>query len=157
MSTNVVAMWRRRAQRLGRQGFACSACGHLYLVQRPVCPACDATAGFVAAPLPVRATVRAVCRAGASVEHLDQVSDQKAAVLLELPGGVGNLACLVASVDAPILDSLRDTSLRIGIRRMALGHVPTDEPIQYGLKAVADVQTRLAAKRPPEPSAREAD
>lgn len=153
--TSVVSMWRRRAQRLARQGWACADCGRSFLVRRRACPVCGSVAGFRETPLPVRGTVRALTRAGASVEHLDQVTDHKPMVMLDLEGGHGFLTCLAAWSDAAILDSLRNASLRLTVRRIPLGHLPAGEPIPYGLKATADLRTRLDVKEAQKQSSKE--
>ena len=148
---NVVHMWRRRGAILTRNGEQCSACGAMFLVKRRACPACASTAGFATTPLPLRANVEALCSSGASVEHLDQVTSRKPSVFLNLDG-VGRIACLVADVDGGKLDALRGQTLKLVVRKLALGHLPTSEPIPYGLKAAAELTTRRALRQPAAPA-----
>ena len=147
MSTSVVKMWRGRAHLTGRQAWKCTGCGALTLVRRRVCARCGAV-GMPSerAPLP-RGDVRALTAAGASVEHLDQVTGRKPAVLVELAGGAGKLACLLQYADSvTLLPQLRGASVRFAVRRVPLGPLPPGEPIPYALKAALDLSTRLELK-----------
>ena len=145
--TSVVKMWRNRAQLTGRNGWTCSGCSVVSLVRRRVCARCGAVGiptEQVALP---RASVRAVTAAGASVEHLDQVTGRKPAVLVELAGGAGQLACLLQYADSvTLLPHLRGASVRLTVRRVPLGPLPAGEPIPYALKAALDLTTRLDLK-----------
>jgi hypothetical protein len=145
--TSVVKMWRGRAELTGRTAWKCSGCGVLTLVRRRKCGACGAVGvPSERAPLP-RATVRAVTAAGASVEHLDQVTGRKPSVFLELDGGLGRLACLLQYADSvTLLPQLRGASVRLAVRRVPLGPLPPGEPIPYALKAALDLSTRLSLK-----------
>jgi uncharacterized OB-fold protein len=143
--TNVVATWRERAAALGRQGWRCAACGRIALARRRVCATCGKPARAERAALPARGTVVALCSAGAAVEHLDQVTGRRAAVLVELGGGQ-HIACLLAHADSiALLPALRGQPVRLAVRRMSLA-VPDGEPIPYGLKAAVDLETRSALK-----------
>jgi hypothetical protein len=94
-----------------------------------------------------RGSVQAVTAAGASVEHLDQVTGRKPAVLVELAGGSGQLACLLQYADSvTLLPHLRGASVRLAVRRVPLGPLPAGEPIPYALKAALDLTTRLELK-----------
>jgi uncharacterized OB-fold protein len=151
--TNVVRLWRRRENTLGRQGWKCLGCGRLALVRRRACAACGSAKGFENAPLPARGKVAALTSAGMSVEHLDQTTPRKPSVLLDLGGGT-RLACLLASVDSgDVMDHLRGADLRLAVRRIPLGHLSPDEPIPYGLKAAADLKTRASIKAAHKPAA----
>jgi uncharacterized OB-fold protein len=143
---NVVARWRERSTLLGRDGWQCSACQQRSLVARRLCAGCGAEASMVRAAMPRRGRVAAACLAGAAVEHLDQVTGRKAALLVELDGG-GRIACLLAQTDAVSLwPSIHDQPVRLTVRRMALGPIDEAEPIPYGLKAALDLETRAALK-----------
>ena len=153
--TNVVATWRDRAAALGRQGWRCAACGLVALARRRVCAACGAPARAERAALPGRGTVVALCAAGAAVEHLDQVTGRRAAVLVDLGGGQC-IACLLAQADSiALLPALRGQPVRLAVRRMSLA-VPDGEPIPYGLKAAVDLETRGALKAQAKAKAAEA-
>jgi uncharacterized OB-fold protein len=139
---NVVAAWRGRATALTRQGWACSACGRLSLARRRICAACGQLAGATVAALPRHGTVAALCPAGGAVEHLDQVTGHKAAVLVELDGGA-RLACLLAHADSVSLHArLRGEQVRLAVRRIPLA-TGAAEPLHYGLKAAVDLATRV--------------
>jgi hypothetical protein len=145
--TSVVKMWRGRAQLTGRQGWKCGGCGALALVRRRVCARCGAVGVPTEQAALPRATVQAVTAAGASVEHLDQVTGRKPAVLVELAGGAGQLACLLQYADSvTLLPQLRGASVRLAVRRVPLGPLPAGEPIPYALKAALDLTTRLGLK-----------
>ena len=145
MSHNVVASWRGRGALLGREGWRCAACGRLALARRRVCAACGAEGRAERAPLPRRGTVAAVSVAGAAVEHLDQVTGRKPAVLVELEGGA-RIACLLAHADSVSLAAaVRGQPVRLAVRRIPLA-VDASEPIPYGLKAALDLETRAALK-----------
>jgi uncharacterized OB-fold protein len=142
---NVVAAWRDRAALLGRQAWICGACGRPSLARRRLCAACGAPAEARREPLPRRGTVVALSAAGAAVEHLDQVTGRKAAVLVELEGG-GRVACLLAHADSvSLLAHLRGQPVRLAVRRIPLA-VAGGDPIPYGLKAAVDLETRAAIK-----------
>ena len=142
---NVVAGWRGRATALGRQGFRCSACGRRGSACRLVCPGCGARDSVEPAPMPRRGRVEALCQAGAAVEHLDQVTARKAAVMVELDGG-GRVACLLAHADSiSLMAEVRGQPVRLAIRRIPLALAP-DAPIPYGFKAALDLDTRTALK-----------
>jgi hypothetical protein len=149
--TSVVKMWRGRTALTGRSAWKCAGCGVLSLVRRRRCARCGALGvPTERAPLP-RATVAATTAAGASVEHLDQVTGRKPAALLELAGGAGQLACLLQYADSvTLLPQLRGASVRLAVRRVPLGPLPPGEPIPYALKAALDLSTRLELfpKRP---------
>lgn len=152
VSNNVVKMWRLRGELSKRHGFRCAGCGNIALVERRKCPKCGSQEKPVSAPLP-RGTVRAVTNAGASVEHLDQVTGRKAAVLVELEGQAGHIACLLQHADSlTLLPHVRGASVRFGVRRAVLGPLPLGEPIPYTLKAVLDLRTRVSLQPKPEPS-----
>jgi uncharacterized OB-fold protein len=145
MSHNVVASWRARAALLGRAGWRCAACGRLALAHRRVCTGCGAVGRAEPAPLPRRGTVAALSVAGAAVEHLDQVTARKPAVLVELEGGA-RVACLLAHADSITLAAaVRGQPVRLAVRRIPLA-VAASEPIPYGLKAALDLETRAALK-----------
>ncbi len=148
---SVVKMWRRRTELTGRQGWKCAGCGVITLAQRRRCARCGALGlPTERTPLP-RGTVSAVTSAGASVEHLDQVTGKKPAVLVQLDGNAGLLACLLQYSDSvTLLPHLRGASVRLAVRRVPLGPLPTGEPIPYAFKAALDLSTRLALK-PPKP------
>lgn len=142
---NVVAAWRARSWALGRQGWACPACGRVSLVRRRACAACGQVGAAQPAALARRGTVVAACAAGAVVEHLDQVSGRRAAVLVELEGGA-RLACLLAHADSlSLMDEIGGQTVALAVRRLSLA-VADDEPIPYGIKAVLDLETRAAIK-----------
>lgn len=142
---NVVASWRERAASLGRQGWRCSGCGRLGSACRLVCPGCGARGAAQPAPMPRRGQVLALCPAGAAVEHLDQVTAKKAAVLVELDGG-GRVACLLAHADSvSLMTEVRGQPVRLAIRRIPLQLAP-GAPIPYGFKAALDLDTRRALK-----------
>ncbi|HLU65541.1 MAG TPA: hypothetical protein VKZ63_04670 [Kofleriaceae bacterium] len=144
-SANVVAAWRGRAALLGREGWACVACGRISLARRRACVACGSTAGAERAPLPRRGAVAALSPAGAAVEHLDQVTGRKAAVLVELDGGA-RVACLLAHADSvSLMAELRGQPVRLAVRRVPLA-VGAREPISYGMKAALDLETRSRLK-----------
>jgi len=147
VTTSVVKMWRGRAQLTGRTAWKCTGCGVLSLVRRRRCARCGAL-GVQTERAPLgRGDVRAVTAAGASVEHLDQVTGRKPAVLIELAGGVGQLACLLQYADSvTLLPHLRGASVRLAVRRVPLGPLPVGEPIPYALKAALDLSTRLELK-----------
>jgi uncharacterized OB-fold protein len=152
MNNNVVKMWRLRGELSKRNGFRCPSCGVITLVERRKCARCGSLEKPVAAPLP-RGTIRATTNAGASVEHLDQVTGRKAAAWVELEGNAGSLACLLQHADSlKLLPHLRDASVRFGVRRAALGPLPVGEPIPYTLKAVLDLRTRVSLQPKPDPS-----
>ena len=139
---NVVAAWRGRAAALAREGWRCGGCGRLSLARRRICAGCGHAGEPAAAPLPRRGTVTALCPAGGAVEHLDQVTGHKAAVLVELEGGA-RLACLLAHADSVSLHPrLRGEPVRLAVRRSPLG-AGEREPLQYGLKAAVDLETRV--------------
>ena len=145
MSHNVVATWRGRGALLGREGWRCGACQRLSLARRRVCTGCGAVDRAERAPLPRRGTVTALSVAGAAVEHLDQVTGRKPAVLVELEGGV-RIACLLAHADGMTLAAaVRGQPVRLAVRRIALA-IDASEPIPYGLKAALDLETRAALK-----------
>jgi hypothetical protein len=143
VSDDVVGQWRRRAQLTGRQAWTC-VCGAISVVRRRACPQCGKKE-LMLRPLPPRATATAVTISGASVEHLDQVTGRKPAALLEL-GSNARLACLVADADARTIDGLRGASLRLVVRRLTLA-LDAEAPIPYGLKAAADVATRITLRK----------
>jgi uncharacterized OB-fold protein len=141
---NVVAAWRGRALTLARQAWACASCGRLTLARRRVCLACGSAGGTRPAPLPRRGTAVALCPAGAAVEHLDQVTTRRAALLVELDGGAvpSRIACLLAHADSvSLMSQLRGEPVRLTVRRIPLS-LPPDAPIPYGLKASVDLDTR---------------
>jgi len=142
MPADVVGAWRRQPVQTARQGWCCSACGRIYLVRRLRCPGCEGVDTLERGALPRRATAVAVCRAGGRVEHLDQTTGRKPAVLLEHEAG--HLTCLVTATDDAL--DLRGELLRVVVRRIPLGALPPDEPIPYGIKAAADLSTRLRLK-----------
>jgi len=145
VSRNVVATWRGRGALLGREGWQCGACKRFTLARRHVCAGCGAVGRAEAVPLPRRGTVSALSMAGAAVEHLDQVTGRKPAVMVELDGGA-RIACLLAHVDSMTLaPSLRGQPVRLAVRRIPLA-VDASEPIPYGLKAALDLETRAALK-----------
>lgn len=144
--TNVVATWRDRAAALGRQGWRCAACARISLARRRICAACGQPARAVRAGLPRQGTVTAVCGAGAAVEHLDQVTSKRAALMVELAGGQ-RVACLLSHADSiSLLSELRGQKVRLAVRRMSLA-VPDGDPIPYGMKAAVDLETRAALVR----------
>ena len=146
MSQNVVATWRGRASLLGREGWQCGACMRFTLARRRVCSGCGALGRAEQAPLPRRGTVTALSLAGAAVEHLDQVTGRKPAVLVELEGGA-RIACLLAHADSITLAAaVRGQPVRLAVRRISLA-VDASEPIPYGLKAALDLETRAALKK----------
>lgn len=152
VKNNVVKMWRQRGELSKRHGFRCVACGTITLVERRKCAKCGSLEKPAAAPLP-RGIVRASTNAGASVEHLDQVTGRKAAVWVELEGNAGNLACLLQHADSlTLLPHVRGASVRFGVRRAVLGPLALSEPIPYTLKAVLDLRTRIAVQPKPDPS-----
>jgi hypothetical protein len=115
------------------------------LVRRWRCPRCG-EGRFVEKPLPSTGVVLALTSAGVKVEQLDQVTGRQAACLLDLGDG-NRLACLVAHADAGrLLGALHGARLRLVVRRTALGGGDPEAPIEYGIKAAADVRTRTAAK-----------
>lgn len=140
MSEDVVQTWRRRAQLTGRRAWSC-VCGAVSLVRRRACPKCGGVDLQLRALAP-EAKALAVTNAGATVEHLDQATGRKSAVLLD-----NGIACLVADVDARTLDGLRGQSLRLVVRRLTLGRVDSADPIPYGLKAAASVATRATLRK----------
>jgi uncharacterized OB-fold protein len=143
---NVVARWRERALSLGRQGWRCAACTRVSLVRRRLCAGCGAAGPMARAPLAARGVIRAATPAGAAVEHLDQVTGRKAAVWVELDGG-GALACLLSHADSiALLPHSRGQSVRLAVRRTALGGVGEGDPIAYGLKAALDLESRGVIK-----------
>ncbi len=145
MSHNVVASWRGRGALLGRDAWRCRGCQHLSLARRRVCVACGQETAVERAPLPRRGTVAALSVAGAAVEHLDQVTGKKPAVLVELEGGT-RIACLLAHADSMTLAAaLRGQPVRLAVRRIPLA-IDASEPIPYGLKAALDLGTRAALK-----------
>ncbi|HEY8143080.1 MAG TPA: hypothetical protein VIG06_10425 [Kofleriaceae bacterium] len=145
MSHNVVASWRGRGALLGREGWRCGACQQLSLARRRVCAGCGAVMRAEPAPLPRRGTVAALSMAGAAVEHLDQVTGKKPAVLVELEGGA-RIACLLSHADSMTLAAaLRGQPVRLAVRRIPLA-IDASEPIPYGLKAALDLETRAALK-----------
>jgi uncharacterized OB-fold protein len=152
--TSVVKLWRQRALMTTRRALACAGCGAIALVARRACARCGSQAPQVTAPLP-RGTVIAKSAAGASVEHLDQVTPRRAAALVELDGGAGRVACLVAHADSlSAWSSLTGAGVRFGVRRQTLGELPSGEPIVYTFKATLDLRDKLARKTaaaPPEP------
>jgi uncharacterized OB-fold protein len=145
MSHNVVATWRGRGALLGREGWQCAACKHIALARRRICVACGAEARALPAPLPRRGIVTALSVAGAAVEHLDQVTGKKPAVLVELEGGT-RIACLLAHADSiSLAAAVRGQPVRLAVRRIPLA-IDDSEPIPYGLKAALDLETRAALK-----------
>jgi uncharacterized OB-fold protein len=143
---NVVAAWRARTWALGRQGWACAACGRVSLARRRACAACGKAAGVRAVPLPGRGMVVALSPAGGAVEHLDQVTGRKAALLVELDGGQARIACLLTHADSlSLLPELRGQPVRLVVRRIPLA-LGDSEPIPYGIKAALDLETRGALK-----------
>jgi uncharacterized OB-fold protein len=151
MTTSVVQLWRQRALTSTRRALACSGCGAVAMVARRACARCGSTAGSKDVPLP-GGTVAALTAAGASVEHLDQVTARKAVALVELAGGAGRIACLVAHADTiSVFAGLRGAQVHFGVRRQTLGEVPSGEPIVYTLKATLDLRDKLARKPRPEP------
>jgi uncharacterized OB-fold protein len=143
---NVVASWRGRAAMLGRRGWACGACGRISLARRRVCAGCGAAAAMEQVALPRRGSVAALSPAGAAVEHLDQVSGRRAALLVELDGGRGRIACLLSHADSMTLfGELRGQPVRLAVRRIPLA-LGGDEPIPYGIKAALDLETRSALR-----------
>jgi uncharacterized OB-fold protein len=145
MSHNVVASWRGRAALLGREGWQCAACKRLSLARRRVCLGCGAVGKAERAALPRRGRVTALSVAGAAVEHLDQVTSKKPAVLVELEGGA-RIACLLAHADSMTLAAaVRGQPVRLAIRRIPLA-IDGSEPIPYGLKAALDLETRAVLK-----------
>ena len=143
MSEQVVKRWRQRELSLGRQAWRCSQCQQISMVKRARCTGCGG-ADLEAAPLPRRGVVVAACMAGAAVEHLDQVTDRKAALWVELDGG-GTVACLLAHADSHrLFDHIRQKPVRLAVRRMTLGQTHGAEPIEYGLKATIDLETRAS-------------
>lgn len=152
VNNNVVKMWRLRGELSKRHGFRCPSCGTITLVERRKCAKCGSLEKPVAAPLP-RGTIRATTNAGASVEHLDQVTGRKAAAWVELEGNAGNLACLLQHADSlTLLPHVRGAGVRFGVRRAVLGPIPLGEPIPYTLKAVLDLRTRVSLQPKPDPS-----
>jgi uncharacterized OB-fold protein len=150
---NVVAMWRARAGALGREGWKCRACGRLSLVRRRLCAGCGALTEAVRAPLPRRGQVAALSSAGAAVEHLDQVTGRKPALLVVLAGASSEagarIACLLCHADSvSLLGDLRGHPVRLAVRRISLS-LGDDEPIGYGVKAAVSLETRrqLMARR----------
>jgi uncharacterized OB-fold protein len=142
---NVVAAWRARSWALARQGWACPACGRVSLVRRRACAACGQVGAAQPAALARRGTVAAACSAGAAVEHLDQVTGRRAAVLVELEGGA-RLACLLAHADSlSLMGELVGQPVALAVRRIPLA-LADDEPIPYGIKAVLDLETRATLK-----------
>src|SRR5690606_41517006 len=99
------------------------------------------TAGARRAPWPGRGAAAALSPAGAGVEHLDQVTGRKAAVLVELDGGA-RVACLLAHADSvSLMAELRGQPVRLAVRRAPLaGGAP--EPSAYGMTAALDPETR---------------
>jgi uncharacterized OB-fold protein len=145
MSRNVVATWRGRGALLGREGWQCGACKRFALARRHVCAGCGAVGRAERAPLARRGTVSALSMAGAAVEHLDQVTGRKPAVLIELDGGA-RIACLLAHADSMTLAAaVRGKPVRLAVRRLSLA-VDASEPIPYGVKAALDLETRAALK-----------
>lgn len=152
VNNNVVKMWRLRGELSKRHGFRCPACKVISLVERRKCARCGSLEKPVAAPLP-RGIIRATTNAGASVEHLDQVTGRKAAAWIELDGEAGNLACLLQHADSlTLLPHARGAAVRFGVRRAVLGPLPLGEPIPYTLKAVLDLRTRVSLQPKPETS-----
>jgi uncharacterized OB-fold protein len=143
---NVVASWRERRTMLAREGWACTACHRVSLARRRVCSACGALAVARQVPLARTGVVAALCAAGGAVEHLDQVTGRKAAVLVELDGGRAGIACLLAHADSvSLMGELRGQRVRLAVRRIPLA-VPDSDPIPYGFKAALDLDTRAALK-----------
>jgi uncharacterized OB-fold protein len=150
--TSVVQLWRQRALMTTRRALACSGCGAIALVSRRACARCGLGVEQREIQLP-RGTVAAQTAAGASVEHLDQVTARKATALVELAGGAGRLTCLVAHADSiSVFSTLRGAPVRLGVRRQTLGEVASGEPIVYTLKATLDLRDKLARKPKPAPS-----
>jgi uncharacterized OB-fold protein len=144
--SDVVAAWRARSWALGRRGWACPACGRVSLARRRVCAACGERGEAQPAALIRRGTVVATCAAGAAVEHLDQVSGRRSAVLVELDGGRTRLACLVAHADSvSLLDALVGQPVVLAVRRIPLS-LGDREPIPYGIKAVLELDSRSQLK-----------
>jgi uncharacterized OB-fold protein len=152
VNNNVVKMWRVRGEVSKRHGFRCTSCGVISLAERRKCARCGSSAKPESAPLP-RGTIRATTNAGASVEHLDQVTGRKAAAWVELDGNAGQLACLLQHADSlTLLPHVRGAGVRFGVRRAVLGPLPLGEPIPYTLKAVLDLRTRVSLQPKPDPS-----
>jgi hypothetical protein len=143
--TNVVKMWRQRGVLLGRRAWTCTGCGRPALVKRRVCAGCGQAAPLEQRRLPATGTVVAATSAGAAVEHLDQVTGRKDAVLVEIEGGL-RLPCLLASSDSALLPALEGETVRLSVRKQALGETSSDEPIAYVIKASVDLATRQAIK-----------
>jgi uncharacterized OB-fold protein len=116
------------------------------MVRRLSCPRCESAEGFEEVALPSSGEVLALTVAGQRMEELDQVRSRRAACLLALPGG-GRLACLLSDADVDLAPSvLRGAFLRVAVRRMSAEADSAAEPITYGIKAVADLRTRLASR-----------
>jgi hypothetical protein len=120
-------------------------------VRRRACATCGSAEPAIAAALPRGGTVLARTVAGAAVEHLDQVSDRKATVLVDL-GGL-RISCLVAHSDSvSLMDRLRGQKVRLTVRKTLLGEHHGSAPIAYTLKASLDHETRVALKTAKEPT-----
>jgi hypothetical protein len=141
---SVVKMWRQRPLLLQRQAWTCKGCGRRSSVRRARCPGCDGEEIELAA-LPREGKVEAVVSAGAAVEHLDQVTGRKTAALVRFEDG-NRMPLLLAQTDSGLLPALREKTVRLAVRRLTLGDVPSEEPIAYGLKAAVDLETRKAIK-----------
>jgi uncharacterized OB-fold protein len=123
--TSVVQLWRQRALMTTRKAWACAGCGAVSLVVRRACVRCGQVGEPVATALG-RGTVSAQSASGASVEHLDQVTPRRAAALVELDGGKGRVATLVAHADTlSVWPNLRGAPVRFAVRRQTLGEVPS--------------------------------
>lgn len=150
--TSVVKLWRQRALMTTRRAFACAGCGVVSLVARRACARCGSLEPQREAPLG-RGQVVAQSASGASVEHLDQVLGRRAATLVELDGGRGQVACLVSHADSlSAWTALRGAPVRFAVRRQTLGEVASGDPITYTFKATLDLRDKLA-RRPAPPAA----
>lgn len=145
---NTTKAWRLRGVLTRRCGFGCPSCGRIAIVRRRRC-VCGASPGEFRA-LPRAGVAEAVTRAGTSLERLDQVRHRCVAVVLRIASS--RLACLIADTDAALCDKLRGQPLRLAIRAIGRQSAERNEPLRYGLKAAADLQTRrilLASRSTP--------
>jgi uncharacterized OB-fold protein len=145
MEMSTAKAWRLRGALTRRSGFPCAACGRFSLVRRARCGACGAPAGETPEPLPASGVVEASTSAGIVLERLDQARARRVAVLLQLGGA--RLACLLADEDAPLASRLRGRPVRLTVRRIGWHDHAGNEPVRYGMKAVADLATRRELHR----------
>jgi uncharacterized OB-fold protein len=137
---NVIEQWRDREQQLRGVCWRCSGCEALSPVRRLVCAACSRQTSFTRAELPRSLTVLAYSHDYATLERPNQFASPAVAVLVQVGNG-RMLSLLLCEGDYDLAPHIVGQQVEPELRRLAWPG-GTDEPIEYGIKAVAGFGAR---------------